>query len=120
VIVGLAFLLRPGAGAMDDVLSARPLAHKISQLEAKPIPVAVFHASRETEYGLAFYRNQPIPRYERGEAPAQDHLAVVPERFASELEDAVRPRRASRVGGFGPQRLAFYWVSTHSEHKPAE
>jgi len=112
VIVGLAFLLRIGAPAIDNTLSARPVAREIMQMEGRPVEVAVFNASRETEYGLAFYRNQPIPRYERGEVPAQDHLVVVPEAYADEFVKAVRPRRASRLGSFTPQRLEFYWVST--------
>jgi 4-amino-4-deoxy-L-arabinose transferase-like glycosyltransferase len=112
VIVGLAFLLRIGAPAIDNALSARPVARAITQMEGKPVEVAVFKASREIEYGLAFYRNQPISRYERGEVPTQDHLVVVPESYADEFLKAVRPRRASRLGEFTPQRLEFYWVST--------
>jgi len=112
VIVGLAFLLRTGAPVIDNALSARPVARAITRMEGKPVEVAVFKASREIEYGLAFYRNQAIPRYERGEIPAQDHLVVVPESHADEFVKTVRPRRASRLGGFTPQRLEFYWVST--------
>jgi 4-amino-4-deoxy-L-arabinose transferase-like glycosyltransferase len=126
VIVGLAFLLRAGApppshlsdlfwgngGWLDNVFSARPVARAIAQMEGKPVEVAVFKVSREVEYGLAFYRNQRIPRYERGEIPPQDHLVVVPESDADEFVKAVRPRRASRLGEFAPQRLEFYWVST--------
>jgi len=112
VIVGLAFLLRSGAPAIDNALSARPVAREIAQMEGRPVEVAVFKATRETEYGLAFYRNQAIPRYERGEVPAQDHLVVVPEAYADEFVKAVRPRRASHLGSFTPQRLEFYWVST--------
>jgi 4-amino-4-deoxy-L-arabinose transferase-like glycosyltransferase len=112
VIVGLAFLLRIGAPAIDNALSARPVARKIAQMEGRTVEVAVFRASRETEYGLAFYRNQAIARYERGEVPAEDHLVVVPEAFTDEFVKAVRPRRASGLGGFTPQRLEFFWVST--------
>jgi len=112
VVVGLAFLLRIGAPAIDNALSARPVARVITQMEGRPVEVAVFKASRETEYGLAFYRNQPIPRDEPGEILAQDHLVVVPEAHADEFVKVVRPRRASRLGAFTPQRLEFYWVST--------
>jgi hypothetical protein len=80
-------------------------------MEGRSVEVAVFKASRETEYGLAFYRNQAIPRYERGEVPTQDHLVVVPEACDDEFVKAVRPRRASRLGAFTPQRLEFFWVS---------
>jgi 4-amino-4-deoxy-L-arabinose transferase-like glycosyltransferase len=112
VIVGLAFLLRIGAPAIDNALSARPVARAITQMEGRPVEVAVFKASRETEYGLAFYRNQPIPRYERGEVPVQDHLVDVPEAYADDFVKLARPRRASHLGGFTPQRLEFFWVST--------
>ena len=112
VIVGLAFLLRIGAPAIDNALSFRPVARVIAQMESHPVQVAVFKASRELEYGLAFYRNQPVPRYDRDEIPAQDHLVVVPDSYADEFVKAVRPRRVSRLGGFAPQRLEFYWVST--------
>ncbi len=112
VILGLAFLLRPGAPALDNALSARPVAREIGQMESRPVPLSVFKVSRETEYGLAFYRNQPIPRYERGEIPAQDNLVVTPDGFEDELRKLVRPRRVSRLGTFAPQRLAFFWVST--------
>jgi 4-amino-4-deoxy-L-arabinose transferase-like glycosyltransferase len=112
VIVGLAFLLRIGAPAIDNALSARPVAREITQMEGHPVEVAVFNASRETEYGLAFYRNQAIPRYERGEVPAQDHLVVVPEAYADDFVKLARPRRTSHLGSFTPQRLEFYWVST--------
>lgn len=112
IIVGLAFLLRIGAPAIDSALSARPVARAITQMESQPVEVAVFKASRETEYGLAFYRNQPSPRYERGEVPAQDHLVVVPEAYADDFVKLARPRRASHLGGFTPQRLEFFWVST--------
>jgi len=112
VIVGLAFLLRTGAPAIDNALSARPVARAITQMEARPIDVAVFKASREVEYGLAFYRNHPIARYERGEIPAGDHLVVVPGAYADDLAERVQPKRASHLGSFTPQRLEFFWVST--------
>ena len=112
VIVGLAFLLRFGAPAIDNALSARPVAREITQMEGRPVEVAVFKVSRETEFGLAFYRNQPIPRYAPGEVPTQDHLVVVRQVDADEFVKAVRPRRASRLGAFTAQRLEFFWVST--------
>jgi len=126
VIVSLAFLLRAGAtppshlsdlfwgngGWLDNAFSARPVARAIAQMEGKPVIVAVYKASREIEYGLAFYRNQPVPRYGREETPAQDHLVVVPETDVDEFVKAVRPKRASHLGEFTPQRLEFYWVST--------
>lgn len=112
VIVGLAFLLRIGAPAIDNALSARPVARAIAQIETRPVEVTVFKASREIEYGLAFYRDQPIPRDEPGKILAPDHLVVVPEAYSDELAKLARPRRVSHLGGFAPQRLEFFWVST--------
>jgi len=112
VIVGLAFLVRIGGLAINNTLSARPVARVIAQMEGKSVEVAVYKTSREVEYGLAFYRNQPVPRYGRDEIPGQDHLVVVSEADVEEFVNAVRPRRASRLGEFSPQGLKFYWVST--------
>ncbi len=40
---------------------------------------------RDKEYGLAFYRNMPISRYERGEIPSQEHLLVAPENSQADM-----------------------------------
>ncbi len=111
VIIGLAFLLRAGGPVVDAVMSERPVAEDIAQIEGRRAQVSVFMASREVEYGLAFYRNQRVPRYERDGVPAADHLVVTPEKDSDALVNLVRPRRASRVGGFAPQHLEYYWIS---------
>ena len=63
------------------------------------------------EYGLTFYRNQPVARYERGEIPAGAHLLVTPERKPAELDSDLRNRRAMLLGAFPSQKLEFYWIS---------
>ena len=47
---------------------------------------------------------------------AVDHLVVVPEAFVDDLLKTVRPKRASRIGGFPAQHLEFYWISPEMEH----
>ncbi len=111
VILGLAFLIRAGSPALDNALSERPVARELERINAGGMPVAVFNAKREIEYGLNFYRNQPIPRYERGEVPAEQHLVIAPMGSRAELETAAAGRRISWVGEFAPQRLEFFWVS---------
>ncbi len=111
VIIGLAFLLRVGGPVVDAVMSERPVAADIAQIDGRHAQVAVFRASREVEYGLGFYRDQRIPRYERDGAPDGDHLVITPEKDSGALLQFVRPRRASRVGGFAPQHLEYYWIS---------
>jgi 4-amino-4-deoxy-L-arabinose transferase-like glycosyltransferase len=111
VVLGVAALLRLGAPAVDSMLSVRPLANEISHLETKPLPLAVAGASRETEFGLAFYRNQVIDRYESGEIPADEHLVVSPEGSQTAIAKQVAGRRVSYLGSFAPQGLDYYWVS---------
>jgi 4-amino-4-deoxy-L-arabinose transferase-like glycosyltransferase len=114
VVLAVAALLRLGSPALDSTLSARPLASEISRMETKPLPLAVFHVSRETEYGLAFYRNQDIARYERGEIPANEHLVVALEGSQTSVAKEVPGRRVSYLGSFAPQGLDYYWVAKSS------
>jgi 4-amino-4-deoxy-L-arabinose transferase-like glycosyltransferase len=111
VVLAVAAMLRLGAPALDSTLSVRPLANEVSHLENKPLPLAVAHVSRETEYGLAFYRNQIIDRYESGQVPAGEHLVVAPEGSQTTVAKQVAGRRVSYLGSFAPQGLDYYWVS---------
>lgn len=111
VIFLLAFLLRVAAPAMDMKYSTRPLAADIATRESRPAELAVFGAPRDVEYGLAFYRNHVVRRYERGEIPAGDHLVIAPEGSRTKLERLVPGRRVSQVGGFPARRLEYFWVS---------
>ena len=111
LIVLLAFLLRVAAPAMDMKYSARPLAADLATRELKPAELAVFEAPRDVEYGLAFYRDHVVRRYERGEIPAGDHLVVAPEGARTKLEQMVPGRRVSQVGGFPARKLEYFWVS---------
>jgi len=111
VVLGIAAILRLGAPALDSTLSVRPLASEISHLENKPLPLAVSGVSRETEYGLAFYRNEIIDRYDLGQVPAGEHLVVASEGSQTALAKQVAGRRVSYLGSFAPQGLDYYWVS---------
>src|SRR5207244_1376342 len=82
VILSLAYLLRVVAPATDAALSARPLARYIGQMADAPREVAVYDAPRGIQYGLAFYRNQRVQRYDGnldgpGEVPAGEHLLLL-------------------------------------------
>jgi 4-amino-4-deoxy-L-arabinose transferase-like glycosyltransferase len=111
VVLAIAAVLRLGAPALDSTLSVRPLANEINYLENKPLPLAVAGVSRETEYGLAFYRNQIIDRYESGQIPAGEHLVVAPEGSQTAVAKQVAGRRVLYLGTFAPQGLDYYWVS---------
>jgi len=111
VVLALAAILRLGVPALDSTLSVRPLANEISHLENKPLPLAVSGVSRQTEYGLAFYRNQIVDRYELGQIPDGEHLLVAPEGSQAAIAKEVAGRRVSYLGSFAPQGLDYYWVS---------
>ncbi len=111
VVLAVGTALRLGSPALDSVLSARPLAAELTRLTTKSLPLAVFHARREVEYGLGFYCNQSIGRYERGEIPATEHLVIAPEGSQIALAKQVSGRRVSYLGSFAPQGLDYYWVA---------
>jgi 4-amino-4-deoxy-L-arabinose transferase-like glycosyltransferase len=111
VVLTVAAVLRIGAPVLDSTLSPRPLANEIDRLEKKPMPLAVFRLSRETEFGLAFYRDQFVARYEAGEIPAGEHLVLAPEGLQTALAKKTTGRRVSYLGSFAPQGIDYYWVS---------
>lgn len=111
VVLAVAAVLRIGAPALDSTLSARPLADEISRFEKTPMPLAIFRVSRETEFGLAFYRNQTVARYESGQIPAGEHLVLAPEGLQTALAKKTTGRRVAYLGSFAPQGIDYYWVS---------
>ena len=111
VAVAVAALLRIGAPAVDSSLSARPLATQIQRMENGVLPTAVFKVSRQTEYGLAFYRNQAIARYESGEIPTAEHVVVAPIGSETAIAKMATGRRVSYLGTYEPQGLDYYWVA---------
>ena len=111
VLVAVAAVLKLGASALDQSLSARPLVRELSSVETHPLPVAVCGVSRDLEYGLAFYRNQSIARYEAGIVPTGEHLLVA----APSAQDFVYERTVGRhitfLGHYAPQDVNYYWVA---------
>jgi 4-amino-4-deoxy-L-arabinose transferase-like glycosyltransferase len=110
VVLTVAAVLRIGAPALDATLSARPLAEEIRRVETQKQPVAALRISRELEFGLHFYRDQSIPRYETGQIPRQEHVVVAPEGSRSNVEKWAAGRRVSYLGRFAPQHVEYYWV----------
>jgi len=111
VVLAVAAILKIGSASLDQTLSARPLAREIASVETHPLPLAVHGVRREVEYGLEFYRNQVIVRYERDRVPAEEHLLVVPENSQEEVARQVAGRRVLLLGHYTPQRLDYYWVA---------
>jgi 4-amino-4-deoxy-L-arabinose transferase-like glycosyltransferase len=114
VVLAVAAVLRLYAPALDNTLSARPLALELGKLGSKPLPLAIFHVRRETEYGLAFYRNQAISRYESAQIPPEEHIVVAQAGTNEEMFNELSCRRALYLGSFAPQRLDYYWISAQT------
>jgi len=104
-------LLRVAAPGLDPVFSARPVAREIVRLQPENVPVAAYKISRELEYGLSFYLDRPIARYERNESPARSHLLIVHSFNPDDLEVILPHRNLTLLGEFPSQQLTFYWVA---------
>jgi 4-amino-4-deoxy-L-arabinose transferase-like glycosyltransferase len=111
VVIAVGILIRIGAPAADLMLSARPVAAELARLEPRPLPVAVFGVRRETEYGLAFYRNQVITQYANGQPPWDEHLLVTRHDQLPAFAKLIGDRQVEFLGSFEPQGLDFLRVS---------
>jgi hypothetical protein len=89
----------------------RPLAVELAGVETHQLPLAVYGVQREVEYGLAFYRNQSIARYESGNIPTAEHLLVAPATWKDNVTKQTAGRRISFLGHYAPQGVDYYWVS---------
>ncbi len=111
VVLTVAALIKIGSPVVNQALSARPVASQLAEMEMKPLPIAVLGVPRETEFGLAFYRNQVVSRYEMRQVPTTEHLLVAPEGAKAAIVQFAGGRRVSFLGNFAPQGLDFYWVA---------
>lgn len=111
VVLAVAAVLKLGTVAIDQRLSTRPLANELGSMETQKLAVAVCGASREVEYGLAFYRDQVVARYESGNVPTSEHLLVAPPAWKRNVDDLTAGRRVTFLGRYAPQNLNYYWVA---------
>ena len=112
VVLSVAALLKLGATSVDQTLSARPLAIELAGVETHQLPLAVYGVPREMEFGLTFYRNQTIRRYEAGIVPAEEHLLVAPATWKVNVAKETVGRKVSFLGHYAPQDVDYYWVSS--------
>jgi hypothetical protein len=110
VVLAVAAVLKLGTTAIDQKFSMRPLAVELASVETHKLPVAVCGVSREVEFGLAFYRDQIIDRYEAGKIPAGEHLVVAAPSWKPNLMEWTKGRRVTSLGHYAPQALDYYWV----------
>jgi len=108
-IVVVAIVLRFGSPPMDNALSARSVVDALAQYDPHHLPVAAFLVPRETEFGLTFYRDQVIPRYELGQVPEGEHMVVAAQGYPKGVSKAAR-RKAVFLGNVAAQKLDFFYV----------
>jgi 4-amino-4-deoxy-L-arabinose transferase-like glycosyltransferase len=116
-ILAVAFLLRPAAPVIDAAQSARAVQQELSRHVSNDVPVAVFNVKREITYGLNFYRNQAISRYEQegpvdipSGIPAGQHVVVARLGSLGAVQAVVGDRSVVSIGKFPPRQLEFFLV----------
>jgi len=116
LVLAFGVVIRAGSPLLDISLSARPVISEIAKLkpdllnQVDPVNAAVFEAPRETEYGLAFYLNRHISRYERHEVPSSEHVVIAPSGSQAVVQNSVPGRRVAYLGSFKAQRLDCFSV----------
>jgi len=123
VAFGVFFLLHYAGRILGEAYSSRQVADYVRQLENDKLhtrdhPVAVLDTRRDVEYGLGFYLDQRIQRYERGEVPKIDHMLVAHAGEHDRIEKLIGPDR--KFISFGspfpysanPQHLEVLWISS--------
>jgi 4-amino-4-deoxy-L-arabinose transferase-like glycosyltransferase len=111
VVLAVAAVLKLGTTAIDQKLSTRPVAVELASMETHKLPLAVCGVSREVEYGLEFYRDQVISRYEAGNIPAGEHLLIAAPDWEPNVTEWTKGRRVSLLGHYAPQNLDYYWMA---------
>jgi 4-amino-4-deoxy-L-arabinose transferase-like glycosyltransferase len=111
VVLTVGAVLKLGSADLDQTLSARPVAREIAAMETHRLPLAIYHVSRELEYGLTFYRNQLTFNYAWGSVPRGEHLLVAPENSQAAIAKLVAGRRVSYLGHYAAQRVDYYWIA---------
>jgi len=111
VIVSVAAVIRFAAPVIDSTLSARPVAQAIQSFSRESVPIGVYRMNRITEYGLEFYFNRPVQKYESGEIPAQAHVLVAASGADADFRALVGGRKVSYLAGVPAQKLNLYWVA---------
>ena len=89
----LVFLLGFYGKELDLNYSARPLAREIQQQAPDVKLVAIDDIKRDMDYGLAFYRNQPMIHYDTDGVPDEEHLLVIRANDTADLDHWLRRPR---------------------------
>ncbi len=111
VIAMLVFLLGFHGRDLDLNYSARPLAQEIQRQAPGVKPLAIEGVKRDMDYGLAFYRNEPLIHYTKDGVPAEEHLLVIRSSDAGALDHWLAGRVYKPLFLYDSQGLEVYRVS---------
>jgi 4-amino-4-deoxy-L-arabinose transferase-like glycosyltransferase len=129
IFILLFFLLHSNGWLLDENYSARPLARRIAK-EAPEVPLLVtYHIRRDTDYGLCFYRNQPLRHYLQEESatekqsvitgiPNEEHILVIRSEDTAKLRKLLPRRVYQQMFVNVWQGLAVYRVAAIGEAAP--
>jgi hypothetical protein len=123
VAFGVFFLLHYAGRVLGEAYSSRQVAAYVDKIErdnlqGRDYPMAVYEARRDVEYGLGFYLDKRVERYERGEIPNVEHLLVARQGEHDALGRLLGPSRkfisfgSPFSGPMNPQHLEVLWVSS--------
>ena len=110
ILAMLVFLLGFYGKELDINYSARPLAREIAQQAPDVSLVATGSIKRDMDYGLAFYRNEPMIHYSKDGVPKAEHILVVRANDTSELEHWLAGRVYEPLFLYESQGLEVYRV----------
>jgi 4-amino-4-deoxy-L-arabinose transferase-like glycosyltransferase len=111
VIVSVAAVIRLAAPVIDATQSARGVAETIRAFSREPVPVALYGVSRVEGYGLEFYLNRPVQKYEEDQVPGEAHLLIAAANTELRFEPLLDGRKVSYLTSIPAQKLELYWVA---------
>jgi 4-amino-4-deoxy-L-arabinose transferase-like glycosyltransferase len=110
VIAMLVFLLGFNGRDLDLSYSARPLAQEIQRLAPEVKPLAIEGVKRDMDYGLAFYRDEPLIHYSKDGVPDEEHLLVIRANDTAALDHWLAGRVYKSLFLYDSQGLEVYRV----------
>ena len=106
----LIFLLGFHGKDLDLNYSARPLARGIEEKAPGVKVLASLGVRRDMDYGLTFYRDQPVIHYGSDGVPNEEHILVVRASATAEINDWLQNRIYQPIFLFESQGLEVYRV----------
>ena len=112
----------PGSKAIaeiiDETYSARPLSRILKAVLHPNEIIAVYRVKRDMEFGLSFYRERQVVKYEVNGVlyiPDEQHILVVRESYAGDLRQLLHGRTYQPLFVYPAQSLIVYSVAARDE-----